>query len=921
LLCICIVCLLFQFSLRAQSVSSSSSIPLGEILNPDGTVNLGTGFQGSLDPNGYKMKIGKNGEPIFSPASQLSDTNWDDRFFLVGVNKYVLAMQGDASYLYVGGSFTKVGGLPAKGRWDGNNWSAMGDGIEGKVRAIARGNGNIYVGGTFTEAGGSPASNIAVWNGSSWSELGGGVNNSVSAIGISGTNVIVGGWFSQAGGTSVNNVAQWNGSSWSNMNGGMNNYVFAITMDGSDAYIGGRFTQAGGSPANCIAKWNGSTWSTLGAGVSGTLGNEYLYYDATVFAIRIFSNNIYAGGYFTTAGSTPANNIAMWNGSAWSALGTGVQGERYDMDFGDFEYAYVRAIAYAGNDILVGGWFTDAGGVSVERIAKWNGSTWSAMDSGFFGIIPEGTSHINSRVFAIWAWASTTYAGGDFDLTSGNIWLDHIAKWSGTQWQPMGLGVNHTNNYEERHWFDEPDDREVFVRAVAKVASAVYIGGMFDRVGGVKVNNIARWSGTSWSALDQGIDGTVYEIAYDGTGLVYVGGKFENLGDGTTVVNHIAAWNGSSWSALDGGVSGYGWSNKGGEDPQVRAICILGNDVYVGGFFTSPGNSIAKWDGAAWTDIGGVWPEIEDIHTWAFIPWVSDLAIQGTDVIVGGAFDTIGSVSGIHALGVAKWNGTAWSAIGNGVIRPYGSGQVYAIAVDGSTIYAGGRLYKLVSSVTIAYYTAEWDGTQWTQLSSDVNGTVYDLAVHNGDLYACGTFTTAGAVSASRIARWDGTNWSTLGSGITDQVYVPSIWTDPTAYAMSFSGDDLYVGGQFYRAGGKPTYNFSKYYVDPSTAIPVEHAGGEIPDQFLLSQNYPNPFNPETTIRYQLAEPSVVSIKIFNALGQEIVSLVDEKKPAGYFTTAWNGCDKQGRPAASGIYLYQILTEQFTQNRKMLLLR
>ena len=138
--------------------------------------------------------------------------------------------------------------------------------------------------------------------------------------------------------------------------------------------------------------------------------------------------------------------------------------------------------------------------------------------------------------------------------------------------------------------------------------------------------------------------------------------------------------------------------------------------------------------------------------------------------------------------------------------------------------------------------------------------------------------------------------------------------------ALEFSGDNLYVGGQFYWAGGKPAYNFSKYYVDPSTAIPVEHAR-EIPEQFLLSQNYPNPFNPETTIQYQLAEPSIVSIKIFNALGQEIVSLVDDKKPAGYYTVSWNGCDRQNRPVASGIYLYQIQTIQFTQNRKMLLMR
>ena len=101
----------------------------------------------------------------------------------------------------------------------------------------------------------------------------------------------------------------------------------------------------------------------------------------------------------------------------------------------------------------------------------------------------------------------------------------------------------------------------------------------------------------------------------------------------------------------------------------------------------------------------------------------------------------------------------------------------------------------------------------------------------------------------------------------------------------------------------------------------VGEKANRIPDQSLLSQNYPNPFNPKTTIAYQLAAQSNVTIKIFNIKGEEIVTLVDEIKPAGYYTIPWNGCDQQERSVASGIYLYQIRTEQFTQNRKMLLMR
>ncbi len=83
---------------------------------------------------------------------------------------------------------------------------------------------------------------------------------------------------------------------------------------------------------------------------------------------------------------------------------------------------------------------------------------------------------------------------------------------------------------------------------------------------------------------------------------------------------------------------------------------------------------------------------------------------------------------------------------------------------------------------------------------------------------------------------------------------------------------------------------------------------------FSLSQNYPNPFNPITTIRYQIAEPGFVSLKIYDLLGKEITTLVNEKKASGEYTVEWNG---KGLP--SGIYLYQLKAGEFTETRKLVL--
>ncbi|RKY78582.1 hypothetical protein DRQ12_05790, partial [candidate division KSB1 bacterium] len=94
-----------------------------------------------------------------------------------------------------------------------------------------------------------------------------------------------------------------------------------------------------------------------------------------------------------------------------------------------------------------------------------------------------------------------------------------------------------------------------------------------------------------------------------------------------------------------------------------------------------------------------------------------------------------------------------------------------------------------------------------------------------------------------------------------------------------------------------------------------------IPDKFELSQNYPNPFNPQTHISYQIPVATQVEIKVFNTLGQEVVTLVDESQMPGFYTVTWDGKDVFGNEVSSGVYIYQIRTRDFVQVKKMILLR
>ena len=147
---------------------------------------------------------------------------------------------------------------------------------------------------------------------------------------------------------------------------GADERVYAAVVDGAgNLYVGGQFTTIGTVVANRIAKWDGSAWSALGSGM-----NERCH------ALAV-------SGTTSTRGAIPrhggvegvANHIAKWNGSAWSALGSGMNNA-------------VPALAVSGTRPLRGGHFTTAGGVSANHIAKWNGSAWSALGSGMNNYCP-----------------------------------------------------------------------------------------------------------------------------------------------------------------------------------------------------------------------------------------------------------------------------------------------------------------------------------------------------------------------------------------------------------------------------------------------------------------------------------------------------------------------------------------------------
>jgi len=126
---------------------------------------------------------------------------------------------------------------------------------------------------------------------------------------------------------------------------------------------------------------------------------------------------------------------------------------------------------------------------------------------------------------------------------------------------------------------------------------------------------------------------------------------------------------------------------------------------------------------------------------------------------------------------------------------------------------------------------------------------------------------------------------------------------------------------QFSAMAAAHTFENLLPYLEIETAVENKFKIQQLPKKFALFQNYPNPFNPSTLIRYQLPKEEMVSISVFNSLGQEIKPLVKESKVAGNYSILWNGTNLSGQNVPAGIYICKMIAGDFIGISKMLLIR
>jgi ligand-binding sensor domain-containing protein len=278
---------------------------------------------------------------------------------------------------------------------------------------------------------------------------------------------------------------------------------------------------------------------------------------------------------------------------------------------------------------------------------------------------------------------------------------------------------------------------------------------------------------------------------------------------------------------------------------------------------------------------GGLFRSTDNGLNWTAI----NSAFTGSSI---GAIAAFGSAlfAGTSSKGVFRStdNGVSWTAVDSGLTRL----DIYSFAAIGSKLFAG--TYNTVFRSTDM-------GTSWTTASSGLTGSVISLAACNSDLFA-------GTSDGVFVSSDNGTSWTAVNTGLIDT----------GINALVICGNNVFAG-----VGGTGAWIMPLSEI----IVHVHPLPEDIPTAYQLDQNYPNPFNPTTEIGFRIVEGGLVTLKVYDLLGREVATLVNQELPPGRYETTFDATK-----LASGVYFYRLSTRPtsgqqgaFTETRKMVLLR
>ncbi len=721
---------------------------------------------------------------------------------------------------FVGGQFATVDGQPRANllhiRPDRSVDVLWDPAPDGAVRALALSpdGATLYVGGDFTLIAGTARTRIAALDAVTGAArdwvAGADATVRVLALSPDGATLYVGGDFTATGGQARARLAALetaNGTVLAGWQADADAAVHALRLADDILYVGGAFTTVNGASRGRLGAVKAADGAVLDWNAEADATVRTLAYDAG-------SGLLYAGGDFTVIGGAARNYIAVLDTAA-------IEPDRAT-NWNPGADAPVHALLLVEGTLYAGGDFTRIGGAARDRIAALETDTAGATDwdPGLDGTV-EVLAGNGGRLFVGGAFngatdRATLYIGGDFGYVGP-------ATGSG-----VGLPADPLQPRDDRPLAGYPAINGPVYAVVADGSGGWYVGGDFSRVGGLARRHLVhiladRSVDPAW---DPAPDAPVRALARDGATL-YVGGDF-------TVIGGQAR---SRIAALDGAGAATAWDP--GADGTVRTLLAVGGTVYAGGDFTVIGGQarsrIAALDGAG---AATAWDPGADGTVRAM-----SLGSDGTTLYVGGDFGSFdgGNISRAYLAALDTTTTvradipTAWD--------PAPDAPVYALALAGTTLYVGGAFgridarfrYRLAAVTADPAMPAVTTASVWNPRAG---GTVRALALAGTTLYAGGDFGSVGGERRSRIAALslnDGraTAWDPAADGVVR--------------VLSFSpgGTSLYVGGEFTAIGGlvrnrvaeldrrtglarfwNPSADGPVYAIEPAPDLGVIYVGG-----------------------------------------------------------------------------------------------
>jgi trimeric autotransporter adhesin len=661
--------------------------------------------------------------------------------------------EGQGDRLYVSGRLAREGIAEniAVMRLDGGDWIPLTPSSQDSTvtALLVHDDGAgpaLYAAGSFGNAAGPPTYGVRRWGTASWETVGGWFDAAPMALcafdeGLR-PRLFAGGFFGMAAGVNARRIARWDGSSWSPVGSGLSGstpapVVATMAVHDTRLCVGGTFTSAGSAQARHVAQWDGHEWSAMGSGFAVLTANEGIAVEALAVFDSGLGLELYAGGWFTRTYGSPVPDVsrmARWDGTAWLACGTGVNGAVRSLS----------VVSALGNPVLLtGGDFATAGGRTAPWLASWSGDEWRRVGEGIIGGIVTLNRLDNGRVPML-------YLGGGFSAV-GRIDAHNLARWDGSQFSEVGGGVV-SDSITSATIFDTAVHRE-------GIQEVLVVAGSFDRAGSLAAKNVAAWDGTAWRALGPGLGtgattGAVMCVASHDANTgpeVYAGYFSASPG---AIQNGVYRWSQGAWQLVGAVTGGQSSSSQvtdlySYDDGSGPALFATGSFTHINGVMV---NKLARLRSGGWEPVGG------GISSGDGTPIVfAAYAEQGHNLLLlGGSFSTI---SGVPARSLAAWDGTGWSEFHGGVassglMRHVGSiahaddGAGPALFISGHFDSAGG---------VAANRAARWDGQSWSPLGLGLSGAAALFGFDDGSgpsVFAGGNFTSAGGQNSQSLAKW-----------------------------------------------------------------------------------------------------------------------------------------------------------------------